>query len=188
MNKPSSDGSFPSMVSRLFSNPWWASLLAVGQLVLGVILLGFPVFLGELVIWLGGYLLIIAGLLSLLQAFRYSDGKCWNFFAALFYLLLGGWLVSAPLVAMSVWTLIVGILLLIAGVVRLVIALSMRGRAGSVWRFMNASVSIILGAMVTCQWPESSLWFLGTLIAVELIFSGWATLCFALVPQTKKNS
>lgn len=183
---PSSDGSFPSMVSRLFSSPWWASLLALGQLVLGFFLLGFPVFIGELVIWLGGYLLIAAGLISLVQAFRYSTGKLWHFFAALFYILLGGWLVSEPFVVMSAWTLVVGILLLFAGIVRFVIALSMRGTAGSVWRFMNAIVTIILGAMVTCQWPESSVWFLGTLIAIELIFSGWATLCLVLVPQSKK--
>jgi len=170
------------MVSKLFSSQWWVAILAVAQLFLGFILLGFPVILGELVTWIGGYIFIAAGLVSFVQAIRLHSGKSWNLLTALLYILLGGWMVSMPLVAMSIWTLIVGLLLMVAGIMRFVIALGMRGTAGSTWRFMNATVSILLGAMVTFGWPESSLWFLGTLIAVELIFSGWTMLFLALAP------
>ena len=41
------------------------------------------------------------------------------------------------------------------------------------------SITLILGLMVIFGWPESTAWFVGTLIAVELIFSGWTLLLYA---------
>ena len=40
-------------------------------------------------------------------------------------------------------------------------------------------ITLILGLMVIFGWPESTAWFIGTLIAVELIFSGWTLLLYA---------
>ena len=40
-------------------------------------------------------------------------------------------------------------------------------------------IMLILGLMVIFGWPESTAWFVGTLIAVELIFSGWTLLLYA---------
>ena len=86
-------------------------------------------------------------------------------------------------VSLSAITLAIGLALLVGGVLRLVIAFSLRREEGSAWRFFNALVSIVLGALVTWGWPESSFWLLGTIIAVEMIFSGWTLLFLALAPH-----
>ncbi|MBR2145792.1 MAG: hypothetical protein IJ956_09655, partial [Akkermansia sp.] len=51
---------------------------------------------------------------------------------------------------------------------------------GRFWRILNALVSLVLGVMIVWGWPESSVWLIGTLIAVEMIFSGWTLMFLAL--------
>lgn len=88
---------------------------------------------------------------------------------------------------MEAITLVIGIALLTGGVLRLLVAFSMFREVGSAWRFFNAFISIVLGGMVLWTWPASSLWFIGTVIAVEMIFSGWSLLFLALTPQQSRD-
>ena len=41
--------------------------------------------------------------------------------------------------------------------------------------------------MIIWSWPESSAWLIGTLIAVEMIFSGWTLMFLALAPRDAEN-
>ena len=51
---------------RLMSRPWVACVLAVLELVLGFILLSFPLMLGLSAVWVSGFVLGVAGLVILL--------------------------------------------------------------------------------------------------------------------------
>ena len=106
--------------------------------------------------------------------------------SALLFLIVGATLLMQPLSSMTIITLVVGVALLVAGVLRLSTAIALRQAPGSAWRFFNAVISIVLGGMVVWSWPGSSLWFIGTIIAVEMIFSGWALLFMALTPRSRE--
>lgn len=101
---------------------------------------------------------------------------------------MGAFMVFMPMMSMQIWTLLIGLTLLVGGFVRLLVALGMMQRAGSFWRFFSAGVSIVLGAMVTWGWPASSFWFIGTIIAVEMIFSGWTLLFLSLSPNHPRTA
>ena len=107
-----------------------------------------------------------------------------------FIALASPWIVGASFI----W--VIGIMLMILAVVRLVqvftvpssrwwnlvtgaIWLQTRSLPASGWRLFNVIITLILGLMVIFGWPESTAWFIGTLIAVELIFSGWTLLLYA---------
>ncbi len=167
---------------EVVASPWWLAALALGELVLGFILLSYPLLLGASVVWLGGALFIGAGVLRLVQLVRQQGQRLWNLCTALLYLLLAAVMLLQTAWALSIWTLILALLLMLAGCMRFVIALGMRGTAGSAWRFMSAVVAFILGGLVCFTWPESSTWFVGTLVAVEMIFSGW-TMLFLVISQ-----
>lgn len=166
----------------MLASPWFAGSLAVLELVFGFILLGFPFILGSSAIWVGGIVLIVLGIIRLVQSFCYAYNRWWNMLAGILFLCLGGLMTALPVLSLEVFTLVLGCLLLISGILRLVFAISLRHEPGSGWRFFNGVVSLILGGMVLWQWPASALWLIGTLIAIEMIFSGWTLLFLALTP------
>ncbi|MBQ4613447.1 MAG: DUF308 domain-containing protein [Akkermansia sp.] len=172
---------------RMAGNTWVVSILAVLELVLGFILLGFPLILGASAVWVGGFVLLIAGVLRFVHVFSYGYNRWWNLLTAILYLFTGGVMMYYTGQSLAMLTLLIGVALLVGGTVRLVVAFSMLKSPGSTWRFFNAIISLILGGMVVYGWPDSSLWLIGTIIAVEMIFSGW-TLLFMALPARREEA
>ncbi|MFI3244812.1 MAG: hypothetical protein R3Y56_11225, partial [Akkermansia sp.] len=119
----------------------------------------------------------------LVQFFQDKEARLWNAATALLYFLIAAMMLFQTAWALSFWTLTLGLLLLSAGCMRFVISLGMRGTAGSAWRFTSSFVALLLGGVVCVTWPGSSMWFVGTLIAVEMIFSGWTMLFLVITPK-----
>ena len=170
-------------MGRAASSTWLVALLAIAELILGFVLLSFPYLLGASAVWVAGFVLLAVALMRLIQVFTRPGYRMWNLLAMAIYLCLGLAFIMRTGVSVSVITLAIGIALLVGGVLRLGVAFSLRSEQGSAWRFFNAIVSIILGGIVTWSWPDSSFWLLGTIIAVEMIFSGWTLLFLALAPR-----
>ena len=165
---------------------WLMALLAIAELILGFVLLSFPYLMGASAVWVAGFVLLVVAVMRLIQVFTRPGYRLWNFLAALLYCLLGLMFIMRTEVSLSVITLVIGIALLVGGVLRLAMAFTLRSQVGSAWRFFNAIISIVLGALVTWGWPESSYWLLGTVIAIEMIFSGWTLLFLALAPRREE--
>ncbi len=177
-----------SVVYRTFSSPWWVALLALLELVLGFVLLSFPALLGASAIWVAGFVLVAVAVMRLIEVFTVPGKRLWNLLACAVYLVLGLLMIFWTGFSLEAWTLAIGVALLIGGLLRFGVALSLTRQPGSAWRYFNAIVSLLLGAMVCWGWPESSLWLIGTLIAVEMIFSGWTLLFLALAPAQRGTS
>lgn len=165
------------------ARPWVAGILAVLELVLGFILLSFPMLLGLSAVWVGGFVLAVAGLIRLVQSIMRRENRWWNLLAAVLYLVVGVFTVLMPMLSMEWWTLFIGACLLTAGIMRMGVAISMWNTPGRFWRVFNALVSLVLGVMIIWGWPESSVWLIGTLIAIEMIFSGWTLMFLAIAPR-----
>lgn len=176
----------PTRCSML-GRPWVAGVLAVLELLLGFILLSFPFLLGASAVWVGGFVLAVAGLIRLIQGITRSEDRWWNLLAALLYLVVGVFTVLMPLLSLEWWTLLIGCAILSAGIIRAGVAISLWNTPGRFWRCFNAIISLVLGVMIIWSWPESSAWLIGTLIAVEMIFSGWTLMFLALAPRDAEN-
>lgn len=164
-------------------SPWLVGLLAVLELILGFVLLSFPFLLGASAVWVGGFVLLVVGVLRFIQVFVRPFNRWWSLLAGIVYIVVGLCMIYFTAQSLALLTLLVGCALLVGGVLRFAVAMGMHGQQGSAWRFFNAIVSIILGGMVIWSWPASSVWLLGTIIAIEMIFSGWTLLFLALAPQ-----
>ena len=176
----------PTRCSML-GRPWVSGVLAVLELLLGFILLSFPFLLGASAVWVGGFVLAVAGLIRLIQGITRSEDRWWNLLAALLYLVVGVFTVLMPLLSLEWWTLLIGCAILSAGIIRAGVAISLWNTPGRFWRCFNAIISLVLGVMIIWSWPESSAWLIGTLIAVEMIFSGWTLMFLALAPRDAEN-
>ena len=145
-------------------------------------MLSFPYLLGASAVWVAGFVFVIMGLLHFIHVFTRAGERLWSLISGIVFVVMGAMLLFMPVASMVAMTLVIGVVLLSGGVLRLILAFTHMRKKGSAWRFFNAAISLLLGGMVLWTWPESSFWLIGTVIAVEMIFSGWSLLFLALTP------
>ncbi|MDZ4819467.1 MAG: HdeD family acid-resistance protein [Planctomycetota bacterium] len=164
-------GSFAKQISGK-----WGWLVAAGFVftLLGMIGLGMATAVSELFTLYFGILLIIGGVVEFFHAFksRLGNGLILEMLIGILYIVAGAWAVSAPLQAMLTLTFLIGCAFLASGILRMIMAFQMRSHASWGAVLFGAILSVILGLMIINEWPESSLWVIGTLISVEMIIYG----------------
>ncbi len=166
---------FPLMHGK----PWLMVVIGVIELIAGIFLLSYSFWAGMASIWIGGFLFLFMAGIQLVHLFTSSKKSIfWNLLSVIMYLIVGVFMISNTLQAMAVWTLVIGIYILVAGIARTAMALQFRKSPGFGWALFSGIVSLILGGIVTFTWPQSSLWLLGTIVAIELIMTGWLLIVF----------
>jgi uncharacterized membrane protein HdeD (DUF308 family) len=163
----------------------WLLLFGIILILMGIFAFAEPWFFSTAyVLWLG-CLLIIAGILSILQALQ---TRAWGgFFLALFTaildLVIGVLMVTYPGDATVIMTLLLAAFFLVGGFFRIFFALAARF-PGWGWSVLSGIIAVILGAMIWNRWPWSSVWVIGVFLGVELFFRGWALIMLALTARS----
>ena len=131
-----------------------------------------------------GATMVLAGAFQIVHAFAI---KRWGAF--LFALLCGALYIAAGLLIMRepvqgsiVVTIFLLVALSVAGILRIVMALRHREIKGWWLLLLTGIVTVGLAVLLYLSLPWSSLWLLGTIIAIELVFHGvaWIRPGFAL--------
>ncbi|CAH1655820.1 HdeD family acid-resistance protein [Hyphomicrobiales bacterium] len=161
----------------------WGWLMAEGivLVILGVLGLGAVALLSlASAIWFGA-MIFVGGIVVLIDAFRHQGWKSrlWHILIGVLYVGVGVMTFVNPLVATASLTLLAGAALVATGFLRLVMAFQNRELPSWGWVAFSGVLSLLLGGMILAQWPASSLWVLGTFLAIELIFQGWAAIALA---------
>lgn len=142
------------------------------------------------VIWIGAFLLV-AGIGETVAAFRFKE---WGRFAL--WLLMGLAYIAAgiltfmnPLAAATSLTLIIGVAMVVAGIVRIWLGFSMKGASAWGLVVLAGVTSLLLGVMILAQWPASGLFVLGIFLGVDLLFSGagWISTGLAIRRLTRAD-
>ena len=76
-----------------------------------------------------------------------------------------------PLAATASLTLLAGCGLVATGALRLIVAFQNRELPYWGWVAFSGLLSVVLCGMIIAQWPASSLWVLGTFLAIEHLFA-----------------
>jgi uncharacterized membrane protein HdeD (DUF308 family) len=159
-------------------------LLATGvaMVVLGVLAILAPMATGVVFDMLFGALLIGAGIVELLDAFRagtWQRGVLLGL-AGIVTLAAGVLYVARPVVGLVVLTLVFIAYLVFVGAFRIVMAFQLpRGSPGKVWGVVSGVVALVLAYLSIVQMPNVSMWLIGTFIGVSLIFAGVARISLA---------
>jgi len=157
----------------------WIIALGIVYVVAGLIALGSVVMATVVSVFVVGIMMLIAGVAEVIHAFQV---RTWGKF--LFWVLLGALYIVAgfvafenPLLAAAVLTLILGIALVASGIMRLILAFSMRAGTPWVWVALSSAITLLLGLVILAHWPVSSLYILGVFLGIDLIFAGvgWIT-------------
>ena len=165
----------------------WGWFVALGVLlvlagVAGIVLVGFMTLVSIMFI---GWLMIFAGALEIAHAVwrRGWRGFALDLVSGLITLALGVLIVLMPGAAASALTLILGFLFLIGGALRAGLALTRWNPYGA-WTLLHGLVSMLLGVMILAGWPGSTVWVIGTLVAVDLIINGARLISLGLTARS----
>lgn len=165
----------------------WGWLLALGILlvILGIIALVDSVSVTVISMFLFGWVLLVAGIIEAVQAFRHRRGGhlFLHVLNAVLSIIVGLMLIRHPLAGALVITLLLAAYFTVAGIFRIVAALSMRIQ-GWGWALADGIITLILGILVWTGWPVSGLWIIGLFIGIDLIIVGWSEIMLALAARS----
>jgi uncharacterized membrane protein HdeD (DUF308 family) len=149
----------------------WGILMLIG----GFLAICVPLASGIGVAIVIGWLLLISAVWHLIFGFRSGSGIggfLWQLLLAIVYGAAGVMVLLYPLAGLAWLTLVLATFLLIEAALEFVLYFNIRRRVNSGWVLVDAIITLLLGILIWARWPFSSVWAIGTLIGVSLIFSG----------------
>lgn len=157
-------------------------LWGVALICLGILAIGSPMIAAVAVNALIAWLIIIAGIVHLAVAFhtREAGSMIWRFLVGLAYIAFGVYMIVRPVLGVASLTLVLATLFLVEGIFDIVMFFRVRTARRSSWVLLDGIVTVLLGLLIYLHWPSSSVWAIGTLVGVSLIFSGVTRLMLAL--------
>ena len=162
----------------------WIVALGVVYVIAGFIALGSVVMATVASVFVVGVMMIIAGVAEVFSAFQIKSwGKflLWVLLGAL-YIVAGFVTFENPLLAAALLTLILGVSLVASGIMRIILAFSMKQETPWIWIVLSGVITLLLGLLILAHWPVSSLYILGLFLGIDLIMAGagWIGLGFGL--------
>ena len=160
----------------------WSIALGILFLVAGFLAILAPFFAGIAASIFFGWLILFAGVAHLVYAWsqRSAGAKLWQILIGLVYMVAALYLLLLPVAGVATLTLVLAFYIALEGVFELVIFSLLRELRGSVWFLIDGIVSLLLAGFIVFHWPSSSLWAVGTLVGVSMLFSGIARLTWAM--------
>jgi uncharacterized membrane protein HdeD (DUF308 family) len=148
--------------------------LGVVMVVLGFLLMVFPLATATVTTIFIGCILIIAGVIDIVLALR--SHTVGTFFLRLLlgivYAVAGVLLIASPLWGVAVLTLVLGWMLIFEAIFAVVLAFQMRPANGWAWFLFDAVITGFLGVLVLAHWPASAIWAIGTLVGAAVLVRG----------------
>jgi uncharacterized membrane protein HdeD (DUF308 family) len=123
---------------------------------------------------IAGWTFLFIGIVQIFAVFQQTGwgGRIWVMVVGAALTLLGIMLLARPLEGVLSLTLVVGVLFLVAGVLKVILSFSL-GRGRAFWMvLLSGVVSIVLAVMILANFPQSAATILGLLLAIELISNG----------------
>jgi aquaporin Z len=171
--------------SREMQRHWgWMVAFGVVLALAGFVALG-SVYLATLsTVIVVGIAMIVGGVAEIIHGFAM---RCWKKFflwvaIGLLYVIAGISVFQNPVLAAGILTLVIGAGLVASGIIRFFLAFQLPEHSPKFLVGASGVLTLAVGAIILAQWPTSTLWVLGTLLGVDLLFAGvtWIGTGFSL--------
>jgi uncharacterized membrane protein HdeD (DUF308 family) len=163
----------------------WSIVLSVLIMIAGFIAIAVPYIAGIAFTLVVGWMLIFAGVLHIVFAFRAERTRMalWQVLLGIVYGFIGYYVLAHPVAGLAGLTFAIAVFLVVAAVIEVVLSFELRPAAGSGWLLFDAIVSFILAMLIWASWPSSTAWAVGTLVGISMLFSGASRLMFSLAAR-----
>jgi uncharacterized membrane protein HdeD (DUF308 family) len=166
--------------------PKWGWFVALGSVMVlaGGFALGDTILVTLVSVIFIGAALIVGGVFQIIHAFANKEWAAFVFalLCGALYIAGGLLIMREPVHGSVVITILLLIALAVGGILRIAMAVRHREIKGWWLLLVTGLLGVGVAVLLYLSLPWSSLWVLGTLIAIELIFQGvaWIRLGFAL--------
>jgi uncharacterized membrane protein HdeD (DUF308 family) len=135
---------------------------------------------------LAGWMFVAVGVMTMVSAFGDQGwgGRILSLLIGLVILALGIDLIANPLAGVVSLTLVIGIGLVVMGVLRILLAAGSEFAGLRLVLCMSGAISLLLGAMILSNFPQSAALVLGVYLAVELISNGISLIVLSLARKS----
>ncbi len=149
-------------------------IIGIVSIIGGIVALANPVIATFTAAQIAAYVFIFVGIIQILGAFGEAGfgAKLWNTVLGALAIWLGISILGNPLAGVLALTTMVAVLFLAAGIIKLILAVSLEDRSFFWLMLLSGIVSIVLAVMIFSNWPYSAGTVLGILLGVDLISNG----------------
>lgn len=168
----------------------WSIALSILLILAGLFALLIPFFSGIGITLFFGWLMIVSGITHFVFAFKThtTGGVIWELLVGAVYLFTGVYLILHPLDALLALTLILACYLFFEAIVEFIQFFQLRPRHGAGWLLVDGIITLILAILIWRSWPASSVWVIGTLVGISMLFSGFSRLMLSLAAKRALNA
>lgn len=180
----------PSTLSALVPKAVnWSIALSILLILAGLIAIVVPEISGLAITLIFGWLMIVSGITHFIFAFKThtTGGRLWELLIGAVYVFTGVYLILHPVEALFALTLILACYLFFEAIVEFIQYFQLRPRHGAGWLILDGIITLVLAVMIWRSWPASSVWVIGTLVGISMIFSGFSRLMLSLAAKRVLN-
>ncbi len=163
----------------------WSIALSALMIAAGILAMLVPSASGLAVTILLGWLLVLSGTIHLAYSWhaRHGGGFVLGVLLAIVHVAAGSYVLAHPVVGLKSLTIIVAACFFMGSILELVLSFRLRPLQGSGWLLFDGVVTFFLAFLIWRTWPISTLWLVGTLVGVNMLFSGFARLNISLAAR-----
>jgi len=167
----------------------WSIGLSITMIVAGALAIIVPPATGIAVTIMVGWLLMFGGCAQLAYGWhnRGGGGLLGAVLLGVLYVAAGGYIVLHPLVGLESLTIVLAAYLLAEAILEFVLSFQLRPLPGSGWLLLDGIITLVAAIMIWRTWPASTLWVIGTLVGISVLFSGVARLMISLTARRMTN-
>ena len=165
-------------------------LWGVVQIICGILAISLPLGTSIALVLILAWVILFAGIAHLIFAFhgKSTGALLWQLLVAVVYLSAGVYMLIHPLLGVLSLTLVLAVFLLFEAAVELALYFRIRRIPHARWVLFDGVVTLILGLLIWAHWPSSSVWVIGTLVGISLIFSGISRFMLDLAVRNPAHS
>ncbi len=173
------------VVRDLSSTLRWSIGISVLLSIAGLVAILAPLVSGVAITLIVGWLVCLVGILHFLFAWRShaTSTVLWELLLGALYLFGGVYLIRHPIAGLASLTLFLVLYFVFKGLLEVVQYFQLQPRHGSGWLLVDGGVTLVLAVLIWRSWPSSSVWALGTLVGISLLFTGLSRLMISLAAQ-----
>jgi uncharacterized membrane protein HdeD (DUF308 family) len=176
---------------KLIAEKWgWFLALGIVLIIVGFAAIAFPFVSTVAAKIMLGWLFLIGGVVMVIHAFSASawQGFVWSLLIGILYVVAGGYLAFFPLTGLLTLAILLVILFLAEGLFEVIMAFRVRPHDGWGFLLLSGIAALAVGVIIALDLPGSATWALGLLVGINLLFSGWSYIFLAMAGRRAHES
>lgn len=147
-------------------------------IILGVIAIALPFYATLSIELIIAWILLLGGIVQLfksISSFKAAGGAV-SMIGGIIYIVVGALMLIYPWKGMATLTFLIGLFFLLEGLAKIVFSFELKPAQNWGWLLVSGIIALIMAGIILYGWPQTSLWVIGLLVGINMLFFGFSLL------------